>query len=281
MTPKPMTPGEGTLEGLEGLTLHRKTWLPDGEPRATVVIAHGAGEHLARYEHVATRLTGAGYAVYALDHRGHGRSEGDRADLGSMDAVVADLRSLIALARSEHPGTKLFLLGHSMGGCISIEYALRHQDEIDGLILSSALASQNAASAATKAISKALGSVLPRLGVYSVETNLISRDPEVVRGYEQDPLVHHGKLPARTVAELTRSIQSFPERVPSLTLPLLVFHGSDDEITEPAGSEMIHAGAGSADKTIVIYDGLYHETLNEPEQGKVLDQIVSWLDQRS
>jgi alpha-beta hydrolase superfamily lysophospholipase len=272
---------EGTLKGDGGLSLYRRRWLPDGEPRATVVIAHGAGEHLARYEHVAERLTGAGYVVDALDHRGHGRSEGERADLGSMDAAVADLRSLITLARSELPDRKLFLLGHSMGGCISLEYALRHQDEVDGLILSSAVASQNAASAPVKAISKALGSVLPRLGVYSVDTELISRDPQVVRAYEEDPLVHHGKLPARTVGELTRSVESFPHRLPSLTIPLLAFHGTDDQITEPAGTEMVHARASSEDKSVVLFAGLYHETMNEPEQDEVLDGVVNWLDQRS
>ena len=276
-----MKVSEAALTGEGGLTLHRKRWLPDGEPRAAVVIAHGAGEHLGRYEHVAERLTEAGYAVHALDHRGHGRSEGERADLESMDAAVADLRALIALVRAEESGGKLFLLGHSMGGCISLEYALRHQDEIDGVVLSSALTSLNAASAATRAVSKLVGSVLPRLGVYSVETSRISRDPEVVRAYEEDPLVHHGKVPARTVAELTRSVEAFPHRLPSLEIPLYVFHGSEDQITEPAGTAAVHDLAGSRDKSVVMFEGLYHETLNEPERDEVLDRIVAWLDQRS
>ena len=272
---------EATLEGSDGLRLYRKRWLPDGEPRATVVIAHGAGEHLGRYEHVAKRLVAAGYAVHALDHRGHGRSDGPRADIGPMEDVVADLRSLISLARSEQPDAKLFLLGHSMGGCIALEYALRNLGEIDGLILSSALTSLNAASPATRAISKAVGSLLPRLGVYSVDTKLVSRDPEVVSAYEQDPLVHHEKVPARTVGQVTRSVESFPARLPGLSVPLLVFHGTDDKITEQAGTERVHELAGSADKTIELFEGLYHETLNEPEQDQVLDLVVAWLDQRS
>ena len=272
---------EATLVGSGGLTLYRKRWLPDGEPRATVVIAHGAGEHLGRYEHVAKRLTDAGYAVHALDHRGHGRSEGPRADIGPMDGVVADLRSLVALARSERPDEKLFLLGHSMGGCIALEYALRNPREIDGLILSSALTSLNAASPATRAISKAVGSLLPRLGVYAVDTKLVSRDPEVVSAYERDPLVHHEKVPARTVGQVTRSVESFPARLPGLSVPLLVFHGTDDRITEKAGTERVNELAGSTDKTIELFEGLYHETLNEPEQDHVLDLVVAWLDQRS
>jgi alpha-beta hydrolase superfamily lysophospholipase len=276
-----MSIAEGTLMGAEGLELYHRRWAQADDPRAQVVITHGAGEHLARYEHVAEWLSAAGYEVHAYDQRGHGRSQGKRADLGSMDAAVADLRSVIALARSERPERRLFLLGHSMGGCIALEYALRHEDELDGLILSSPLASLNAASAATRAISKAVGSLLPRLGVYAVDTGLVSRDPEVVRSYEQDPLVFHGKLPARTVAELTRSVEAFPERLPGLRAPLLVFHGREDRITEPAGSELVHELAGSADKTLEIFDGLYHETLNEPEQDRVLDLIVAWLDARA
>ena len=276
-----LTEREGKLEGVGGLSLFRKTWLPDGEPKATLVLAHGAGEHLGRYEHVAKRLTDGGFVVHALDHRGHGRSEGSRADLGSMDAVVADLQALIALARSERPDLQLFLLGHSMGGCIALEYALRHQDEIDGLILSSPVASLNAASRFEREASKLLSRVVPRLGIHSVDSGLVSRDPEVVTAYDEDPLVHHGKLPARTVGELTRAVESFPDRIPSLTVPLLVFHGSADEITEPAGTERVHSLAGSTDKSIVIFDGLYHETMNEPEQDEVLDQVVEWLEKRA
>lgn len=276
-----MTVAEGTLPGARGLELYRRRWSCGGEPRARVVITHGAGEHLGRYEHVAEALCAAGYEVHAHDHRGHGRSEGRRADLGRMDDAVADLRTMIALARGEQPPRKLFLLGHSMGGCVALEYALRHQDEIDGLILSSPIASLNAASAATRALSKAVGSLLPRLGVYAVDSALISRDPAVVRAYDTDPLVFHGKLPARIVAELTRSVESFPKRLSGLTVPLLVFHGRADRITEPAGSELICARAGSADKELVLFDDLFHETLNEPERGEVIGRIIAWLDARA
>jgi alpha-beta hydrolase superfamily lysophospholipase len=276
-----VTVAEGTLTGAGGLELYRRRWSPGGEPRARVVITHGAGEHLARYEHVAERLVSVGYEVHAHDHRGHGRSQGRRADIGRMDDAVADLRAMVSLARAETPERKLFLLGHSMGGCIALEYALRHQDEIDGLILSSPLASLDAASALTRAVSKALGSVLPRLGVYDVDPGLVSRDPEVVRAYETDPLVHHDKLPARTVGQITRSIESFPKRLPGLTVPLLVFHGRADVITEPAGSKRIHSLAGSADKEIVLFDQLYHETMNERERDEVLDRVVAWLDARA
>jgi acylglycerol lipase len=260
--------------------IFRQAWPPPATVRAAVVIAHGAGEHSGRYQHVGQRLADAGYATYALDHHGHGRSAGKPALL-DMERAVGDLRSLISDVRGEDPERRVFLLGHSMGGCISLVYACRHQEEIDGLILSSPLAALQAASAPMRIASKALGAVAPGLGVYAVPTEKISHDPDVVRAYEEDPLVFHGKLPARTIAELTRAIEAFPEEVPSLTLPLLVFHGSADEITPVDGSEMVIEEAGSADKTFVLLDGLYHETMNEPEQDEVLDLVVGWLDERS
>jgi alpha-beta hydrolase superfamily lysophospholipase len=260
--------------------IFRQSWPTPATARAAVVIAHGAGEHSGRYEHVAQRLTGAGYATYALDHHGHGRSEGKPALL-EMDRAVGDLRSLINDVRGEDPERPVFLLGHSMGGCVSLVYACRYQEEIDGLILSSPLAALQAASAPMRIASKALGAVAPGLGVYAVPTEMISHDPEVVRAYEEDPLVFHGKLPARTIAELTRAIEAFPEEVPSLTLPLLVFHGSADEITPVEGSEMVFEEAASTDKTLRIFDGLYHETMNEPEQDQVLELVVGWLDERT
>jgi acylglycerol lipase len=126
-----------------------------------------------------------------------------------------------------------------------------------------------------------LSNVTPSLGVYQVDASLISRDPEVVRAYEQDPLVHHGKLPARTVAELTGAVGRFPEEVPALRLPILVMHGGEDSLTTIAGSRMVHDRASSSDKTLEIYDGLRHEILNEPEKERVISEMIEWLDARS
>jgi acylglycerol lipase len=272
---------EGRLAGTAGVELYWQGWLPEAEPRALVVISHGASEHSARYSHVAERLVAAGYAVYALDHRGHGRSEGKRAQLDRLDHVVADLRGFVDLAAQRHPGAPVYLLGHSMGGAIAVAYALRHQETLAGLVLSAPVADPNAAGAVTRGVSRVLSAVAPDLGVYQVDASLVSRDAEVVRAYEEDPLNHHGKLPARTVAELTAAVQRFPEEVPSLRLPLLVMHGSADGLVPEAGSHLVHERAGSDDKTLEIFEGLYHEILNEPEQDRVLDLIVTWLDERS
>jgi acylglycerol lipase len=272
---------EGELDGLGGVGLYWQSWVPEGAPRAVVVIAHGASEHSARYAHVAERLVLSGYAVYALDHRGHGRSEGKRSQVDRLDHVVSDLRAFVDLVAARHPGLHLYLLGHSMGGAISIAYAARHQETLAGLLLSAPVADPDAAGAVTRGLSRILSAVAPDLGVYEVDASLVSRDPEVVRDYEQDPLVYDGKLPARTVAELTSAVQRFPDQMPGLRLPLLVMHGGADELVPPSGSLMVHERAGSDDKTLRIWDGLYHEILNEPEQDQVIDLIVSWLDERS
>jgi acylglycerol lipase len=246
-----------------------------------VAIAHGVSEHSGRYAHVGERLAAAGYAAYALDHRGHGRSEGRRAVVDRMAHVVEDLHTLIELARSSTPGRKIVLLGHSMGGAVALEYAFDRQDGLAGLILSGPAAALEAASPVTRALGRALSRLAPALGILEIDAAGVSRDPEVVSAYEQDPLVFHGKLPARTIAELAGAIEHFPERVGKLTLPLLVMHGTADRLTPPAGSKMVCERAGSSDKTLKLYDGLYHEILNEPEQEQVLSDLLEWLEARS
>jgi acylglycerol lipase len=264
---------EGTLTGVGGVELYWQRWAPAGR-RATVVLAHGASEHSGRYAWTAERLADRGYVTYALDHRGHGRSKGPRAYVDRMDNVVADLDQLVDMAA----GGPLFLLGHSMGGCVALAYAARHQEKLDGLVLSAPLAALEAASPATRMVGRALSVLAPRLGVFAIDSSGVSRDPEVVRDYDADPLNYHGKLPARTVAELSNTVASFPEAVAKFTLPVLVMHGTADRIVPPVATAMIEERAGSDDLTVIRYDGLYHELLNEPERERVVGDIADWLD---
>jgi acylglycerol lipase len=275
-----MNQTDGRFTGAGGVEIRWQAWLPT-DPRAVVVIAHGAGEHSGRYAHVATRLTSAGYAVYALDHRGHGRSGGRRAVVDRMDNAVADLHTFVAFAASQHPERKVFLLGHSMGGTISLAFAPRHQEELAGMVLSGPVAVLEAASPALRVAAKVLSALTPNLGVFGVDPSLVSRDPEVVRAYREDPLVFHGKLPARTVAELAGAVERFPDAVPGIRLPLLLMHGTADKLAPPAGSSMVHERAGSSDKTLRLYDGLYHEILNEPEKETVISDLLDWLNART
>jgi acylglycerol lipase len=273
---------DGTLVGTGGIRLHWQAWLPEGTPRAVVVVAHGAAEHGGRYRHVVERLVPAGFALYAIDHRGHGRSGGPRAYVDRLENVVADFDRLVDVAADEHPGVPVFLLGHSFGGCVAVAYALRHQDRLRGLAISAPVALISAPAVQRLAM-RALTSAAPRLGVHRVDSAHISRDPAEVSAYDDDPLVYRGKLPARTVHEMVCATRGFPGSVDRLSIPLLVMQGTADRVVEPAGASLIHERAGSADKTLKLYEGFFHEIFNEPagERDRPLGDLVAWLEERS
>jgi len=271
---------EGQFEGANGLEIYWQSW-QDGVPtRAAMVISHGAGEHSGRYARVAIHLAELGYPVYALDHRGHGRSQGRRALVDRLELAAADLDVLIDLARREHPDIPVFMLGHSLGGTIALRYALEHQNKLDGLILSGPVAAIDLPPAPLRIAARALSAVVPGIPILAVDPATISRDPQEVEAYRTDPLVHHGKLPLRTVAEIAAATEVFPKQIPSLTLPLLLLHGSEDRLAPARGSRMVYERASSEDKTLKIYDGLFHEVLNElPEdRERVTADVVGWLD---
>jgi alpha-beta hydrolase superfamily lysophospholipase len=275
-----MSAGSDTFAGANGVRIFWRSWLPDGAVRAVVVIAHGAGEHVGRYEHVASRLVTGGFAVYGLDHRGHGHSEGPRALIDRRAYAVHDMDQVVVLAAEAHPGEDMFLLGHSMGGCLALCYTREHQDRLTGLILSGPLAALDAAPAPMRVLANVLSVVSPKLPLIAVDPSLVSRDPDVVRAYETDPLVYHGKLPVRTIAELAAAIEKFPSEVGAITIPTLIMYGTADQLCPTAGSMMLSEKVGAADKTVIPYDGLYHEILNEPEQAKVMDDMCAWLSAR-
>ncbi|MGI8430341.1 MAG: lysophospholipase [Solirubrobacteraceae bacterium] len=277
---------EAELTGVGGLRIYWQAWTPEDRPRAVVVVSHGAGEHSGRYRHVALRLLSQQYAVYAIEHRGHGHSAGPRALIDRMDNAVADLDSLITLAAGRHSATPVFLLGHSMGATISLCYAIRQRAlagtrrRLAGLILSGPLAALPATPAPVRIAARVLSALAPRAPLIAVDPTFVSRDPMVVRAYVADPLVHHGKLPARTVAELAAAVESFPNAVGALTLPTLILYGTADRVCPTTGSLMLGERIGASDNTLKAYDGLYHEILNEPEQDLVLTDICSWLSAR-
>jgi acylglycerol lipase len=270
---------EGQLQGAEGRKLYWQAWLPEGEIRGVVVIAHGVSEHGGRYRYVVERLVPDGFAVYAIDHRGHGRSEGVRAQIDRLAFVVSDLDQLIDLARGEHPDRKLFLLGHSMGGCVAITYAVANQEKLDGLALSAPLAALEAAPLPLRMIARVLSSIRPDAGILELEAAAVSRDPVEVEAYETDPLNYRGKLRARTMQELVDAVGRFEADSPKLTLPLLVMVGSGDRLVPPEGGQMVHDRASSTDKTFHSYDGFYHEIFNEPagERDRPLNDLADWL----
>ncbi len=272
---------EGHFEGVGGFQLYYQAWLPEGEPRAVLLVAHGLAEHSGRYGNLVDYLVPQGYAVYALDHRGHGRSQGQRVYVERFSHYLDDLKTFFDLVRGWHPEPKLFLLGHSMGGTISLAYTLRHQDELDGLILSGAgVKAGGDIPAALIIVGRLLSVLTPKLGVLGLDSAAISRDPAVVQAYDDDPLVYRGKATARLGAELAKTIEAFPAQMTQIRLPVLILHGSADRLANPEGSRLLYQRAQSADKTLKIYDGFYHEIFNDPGHEDVLADLVAWLEER-
>ena len=277
--PEMMT--EETTVAADGRQFLERSWRPDGAPRALVAVVHGYAEHSDRYQHVAQRLVASGYAVYAFDLRGHGRSEGRRVLVRAMDEHVADLAAFLARVREREPGLPLYLLGHSMGGTIVTLFLISGHDGVSGAILSgAALQPRRGLSGIISSLFSLLGRLAPRLPLGKLGSETISRDPAVVERYDSDPLVYRGRVPAGTVSALIRATRTIDARMEAITLPLLILHGTSDQLTDPDGSRQLYERVRSNDKTLKLYDGLFHEVFNEPEQDEVLADVVAWLDAR-
>ncbi len=268
---------EHSLTGGGGARIVYDAWTPP-TVEGVAVLSHGMGEHARRYDHVVARLGELGLAVYAPDHRGHGRSGGKRMYVRGMDEYTADLHLLFAEVATRHPGQAPFLLGHSMGAMIALAYALEHQASLRALALSATPVVPGAGIGKPAiAVAKVLGRVAPAAPVQALDSKFISKDPAVVAAYDADPLVYHGKVPAGVGRAMLITMQAFQRRLPELTLPTLVLHGAEDRLVDLAGSRLIADTAGSKDLTLHVYDGLHHEVFNEPERDRVLDDLVAWL----
>ncbi|MEV6280449.1 lysophospholipase [Nocardia sp. NPDC051832] len=267
---------EGSFEGV-GSRIAWRAWLPDGETRAAVVLVHGVAEHSGRYGHVGARLADAGFAVYALDHVGHGKSEGGKANIGSMAGSADNVEGMLEVAGREQPGVPRFLLGHSMGSLIVLYLATRAPLKVDGIVISAPPLDIPVGNPVQKLLAPVLSRLTPNLGVLELDSSMISRDPAVVATYDADPLVYRGKLPARTATEILQASETVKARLDKLTVPTLVLHGTADALAAPSSSDLIERGAASKDLTVLRYDGLYHEVFNEPEQDKVIGDVVEWL----
>jgi lysophospholipase len=262
-----------------GAKLHVTHWLPAARPKAVVLLAHGYAEHAGRYGHVAKRLTDAGYAVYAIDHWGHGQSDGEGGFVPRFSAFTDGMAELLTLVEVNHGDTPRLLLGHSMGGLISTLFLIDRQQAFAAAALSGpAIVPAAPPSRFTVWISRFLSRFLPRLGVLSLDANGVSRDPAVVAAYLADPLVYTGKIGARLGREFMDAMAAAQAGAPRITLPILLQHGSADSLASPAGSQYLFDHAASADKTLKIYPGLFHEIYNEPEQDAVLNDLIAWFD---
>ncbi|MGH3611412.1 MAG: lysophospholipase [Pseudonocardia sp.] len=271
---------EGRLDGVGGVDLFWQGWLPADPPSGVLLICHGLGEHSGRYTNVVDALVPGGWAVYALDQRGHGRSGGRRVHIDRYDALLVDFDTFRLLVAARHARLPVFLLGHSMGGQIALAYALDHQDDLRGLVLSAPALASTAVPRAAVPVLRALARVAPTLRPAGIDVSLLSKDPAVVAAYRADPLVHHGRPTLGLGAALYEQMESLPERARALRLPLLLMQGTVDEVTDPAGIRLLESTSGSPDQTVHWYEGLWHEIFNEPERVRPLADLREWLDAR-
>ena len=270
---------EGFFKGVRDAQIYYQAWLPASGPKAVLIVVHGLGEHSGRYANVVNQVVPLGYAVYGLDHLGHGRSEGTRVYVDSFSDYTKTLDTFVSMVKEWQPGKPCFMLGHSMGGLITSTYLLDHQERLDGAILSGpAVKVGDSVSKLTITLGQILSTVVPKAGLVQLEATAVSRDPAVVEAYLTDPLVHTGKTTARLAAELVKSMQRVTAQSAEIDLPLLLLQGGKDTLVDPSGAQMLYDTVSSPDKTLHVYPELYHEVHNEPEKAQVLSDLTAWLE---
>lgn len=272
--------GEEKIQVPGGAKIFVRSWRPAGAPRGVIVICHGVKSHSGYYVWAGEQFAAMGLTVYALDLRGRGQSEGDRLFVENISEYAADVGAVIATAKTRDPGLPVFLLGHSAGGVISCIYCLDHQAELAGLICESFAYKVYAPDIALAAL-KGIGSIAPHLPVLKLNTKDFSRDPKAVQAMIADPLgVDQESQPAETMAALIRATERMKVEFPKITLPVMILHGTADKATVPAGSQEFFDHAGSKDKSLKLYDGHFHDLLNDLGKEAVMADIKSWLNGR-
>ena len=270
---------EETFTASDGLNIFFRSWPPPATARGVVVIVPGFNSHSGYYEWVAEQLTAEGLAVYAIDLRGRGRSDGERFYVATFGEYVSDVSALVNLAKSRHLGVPAYLLGHSAGGVVSCLYALEHQSELAGLVCES-FAFQVPAPDFALAVFKGLSHVAPHAHVLHLKNEDFSRDPKVVQTMNEDPLIAHETQPTQTLAEMVRADERLKAEFPRITLPVMILHGTADKATRPSGSQLFYDTAGSSDKTLKLYDGGFHDLLNDTDRNTVMSDVRRWITAR-
>ena len=269
--------GEERIEVADGLKIVLRSWRPDANARGVVVIVHGFNSHSGEYDWVAGQCVSSGLAVYAPDLRGRGKSDGERFYVNRFADWVTDVARVVSLAQSREPGLPVFMLGHSAGGVVSCIYTLEHQAELTGLVCES-FAHEVPAPDFALAVFKGLSHVAPHAHVLRLKNEDFSRDPQVVQAKNNDPLIAHEIQPTQTLAEMVRADERLRREFPLITLPVLILHGTADKATRPSGSQRFYETAGSTDKTLKLYDGHFHDLLNDIDKEVVMADIKGWID---
>jgi acylglycerol lipase len=270
---------EGSFQGVGGLKIFTRSWRPAGKPRAIVAIVHGFNSHSGQYLWVGDQLAARGFAVHAFDHRGRGRSDGERFYVDKFTDYVDDVATMVNKAKAQDPGLPVFVLGHSAGGVIACGYTLAHQAEISGLICES-FAFEVPAPDIALAILKGIGHIAPHAHIFKLKNEDFSRDPAVVKSMNDDPLIADENQAAQTVAEMVRADEYLRKNFGRVTLPVFILHGTLDKATKPSGSRFFYENAGSKDKTLRLYEGHFHDLLNDIGKEKVMADVIDWMDGR-
>ena len=273
-----MKTSEETLEGAGGIKIFFRSWHPDGKARGVVVIVPGFNAHSGYYAWVAEQLTGEALAAYAVDLRGRGKSDGERFYVEKFQDYVDDVSALVNRAKSREAGLPVYLLGHSAGGVVSCLYALENQSQLAGLICES-FAFQVPAPDFALAVFKGLSHLAPHAHVLHLKNEDFSRDPNIVRAMNDDPLIANETQPTKTLAEMVRADERLEKEFPRIKLPVLILHGTSDKATRPSGSQLFYDTAGSTDKTLKFYEGGYHDLLNDTDKQQVMSDIRVWINE--
>lgn len=261
--------------------LYFRYWPVAKKAKAVVMLVHGLGEHCQRYNHLAEHLAQFNIALSSMDLPCHGKSEGTRGHIDSFDVYENAVLELYERTKQQHPDEPIFLLGHSMGGLIAAKFLLAHQDKFAGALLSGpAIKSPQEPPAWQVAIIKGIAKLFPKTPILALESSAVSRDPAEVEKYMNDPLIHHAKLTAKFLLNMTNTMEHCKDNAKFINLPIKIMHGSADVMTSPEGSQTFYDSLGSKDKTINFYEGLYHEIFNEPEKDQIFAEMTDWLNAR-
>lgn len=270
---------ESSFEGVGGLKIATRSWKPEGTPRAVAILIHGFNAHSGYMVWPAEKFVSERFAAYALDLRGRGRSEGERFYVENFQDYLDDVNTLVTTARAENPGLPVYVLGHSAGGVIASSYVYDHQDEIAGLICESFAFDVGLPHLVQLAL-QGVGYLAPHLHVFSLNNADFSRDPAAVEAMNNDPLIKDESQPAETASEMLKAAERLKEHMSNFTVPVFIIHGTEDKATRPAGSQYFYDNAGSVDKTLKLYEGHYHDLLNDIDKDLVMSDILNWVNER-
>ncbi len=269
---------ENTFCGAHGLSLFYQAWYPPGTAKAVLALVHGFGEHCDRYSTVITALTQAGYVIFGFDNQGHGRSEGQRGHINRWQDYRDNVSAFFTQVRHHEPKLPLFVLGHSLGGLIVLDFALNSPEGLTGIVISGPpIRPVGIAKPYLVAIARVLSGIWPR---FSMEVGAgaaaLSRDPVVRQQIENDPL-KHSMATVRWGTECLVAIATVRRQIEQLQVPILLVHGSADKVNDVKGSEEIFERI-TTDKTLKIYPGSYHEPHNDLDRNQVMHDVVKWLN---